>query len=1657
MTNNLTSPYVTGGGGTVFEFLVGTFYLTSLLTNEIPRGLDWGLVKQVKFQQKYAGHYLDDIVIIATDGKNERKLSLHVKHDLKFTKSDDMFKTVLNDCWKIFSSNEETFNKTKDRLGICLGLYNNKVKRHFIPLTELAKNTTNADDFFYKINIGKFAAKERREYLKLVKSILEETQNSIISDHELWEFLKSLVILFFDFEHEGNTDINICLNKIHQSLRNPSINNVQGVLDRLYRLVSELSPNAGIIDLATLRTRLLPFNITDAKNINSDLNLLRSHSKHVLSTIRDKIGNKINFPRYEILDEIFYELEQNDVIIISGQSMVGKSVISKMVANNLYSEGECIFLSSDYFYGTSLESFLHNININLNFDALLSAIGGSPLRCIIIDGLDKAKDENKQRIVIDILNHVKKYNESLKKYGDNDNYKFRIIFTCREEHVESFIDILYLYEEIQKKKLKIIEINPLTINEINEVAKEFPKIQTLVEKNNLYEFLSRPYILDKITLAGINVPENIPEILSETWFLNWLWRDLVRRGNALRSNEFDPDSREQLLLEIASSVIEGEKGYQINKHTDTKVIAGLLSDRLIARYNGEIRFAHDSIENWSIVIWLERQKENLNSVLRKIGSKNVINEAFRLYCLKKVEIDEDPENWFNLVKELKELKKILPRWYQIALIAPISSTNIQKNLSLIESHIFAQNSQYLSDLLKLFRNKFLFYDPYVYTVFPDLTKDDFDKIAIYWTRPNSLQWIPLLKIMLQNKEVIENDTSFEFSFITEKWMEVNFDSVTLNIEIAEFCIEKAKKLLDDYKDEPKHRYINSILWAANVIPDKVNKFVKEFALRDIDKSNYGFEDLLLGRGWLPLCKYMPKTALELYQNILTEKIEPDQFNTYYQLFHDLGTVNTRWYPKSHFKGPFLGLLRMHEDIGIELINFLVNHATECWILREKNEWNRTPIGQIIKLKNEEIEVYGDELVYSWYKPMSVAPITIGIALMALEYWLKCEISNNRKPDELFNKVVKNTKSVAIIGVIISVAFSHIDKFIEIIIPIIENPAFWVMDIYKASHDLAYSKSTLSIYQIVPYILLNSSDKNFERLQSAIRDFPVNPPFLFEEEKEIKLNEIISSCKVWASYADIKNYEILQKKDYTVLRVKLPNELEDALKEEREIFNKKMRLMELQNWSLKLINEDIVEPQFNLDSAFKYAYDLSEHDNIEYKPHHFLEESEERARSISLFVAALTLRKWKWIEENNHSEWVKDQLLNATFRSEPPLRGHDNVSLFERGYKRSAARSLPFILHKHPWDTRIEKAIVKLADHNNYQVNVMLFDALKGLWNDHEKLLMQCIKIILKKSRKEKMDIYHSHKNIGILESLKYKIDLFNINNILNKYSMGDMNTKRMESIPFCIPRLDEINKSISIKVIYLIKQMMNFTFNCYNISQENGYNKWSYNSWNSIFFKILANTLLYLKDDSVTDDITASILEQWINTPDMLEEFLRQLIIIKWDAESEDRFTDLWLNIGNNVFDSINNKLIKSYYIEKICGLLIFTDPWQIEENKMSILVQNKDVLSLIDRWCEVVGFYPTIFSNLILFLRRYGFEIFPEKGIEWIYNCVTKVEDEIKFINQSRISSQLSELLYDVWNKKNILIQTSKEYDKFTYLVDRMVDVGEPLAFKIQEKIFSK
>ncbi len=1668
-SGNNSNPFSTSGGGINFEQLVGTTYLVSLLTQEIPRGIDSGICKEVRFQQRWAGCLLDDIVVIANDGTIERKLAIQVKHDLFFSDAptNDTFAEAINASWKTFIGTFWKFNQDTDRLCIALGISQPKIDKHFRPILEWARTSRDSDEFIKKVTTQGFSSKEKKGYLQIMRNLLSKAKGSDLTNDELWQFLKCLVVIDFDLENAGSRDTTNSWNRLLTTIKGQDSNQAIVLFNVLTAIVKEFASSAGSITLQALRARIDPkIPLNDIPDCTLDLANLRKHTDLILASINDAIGLKIKLPRIEKVDELEALVKDNEVVVISDEPMTGKSVLLKLLANRLRAEGEIIAFSVERFAGPTLGAFLQSLQIQNDLSAILSSIGGAPFRCILIDGIERAKDEEKKRILNDLILTIQSYNKLVLSVNRHKNNCWRIVCTCRSSECQNILIHTNFRENLANSTLKAIELGVISNEEIGEVQKQFPNLTDILSKENLKHFISRPLILDILTLPNITISsKHLPSKLTETWLLDWYWKEIVRLGEGNRYGLGQPDQREKIILNLAKKSLKGEI-VQLDKiNIDTEAVSGLISDRLLVKEGNTLRFAHDVIEDWAQSTLLKNSEQQLVQFLLDYKEPLSLVRPFSLYASSLLEQDQYPDKWLNLLKLLKDKRILSPHWLQLTLTAPLFSPMLEEILPKIKEHLF-QDTELLSEFLKALRTSCVKPDSSIYSVFHGISQESFEQYLAYWTIPAANQWIPIIELMLQKQETIKDNVTDEFSFICEKWMtwSVNDTNQLLRQKIARFSLTILENgLLQVYEDQPKNRYILSVLYSANCLYEDASKFILTKALRDSDHKNYGFEELILEQGWIPICRFLPQIAVNLLKAILCDKRGNDRYE--YHDFFELGMRYTRWNPPTYLEGPFLIFLRMHEEQGLELIHEVVNHATEVWKKREEHG-NRQPLPQTLQLEGKNIELWGDEHVFQWYRYPNVAPNAITCALMALEHWMNEQVKNKEKiPKQLFKNVLMRTNSMAMVGVCSSVGLSNINASLEGILPILENPAIWIADIYRLGQDATAESSIKAFanyfslnrtkeqnsYRILlelarqPHrrfdfrsfilpILLGPNEILRDRLQNAMCDFPNKIPIFFQDEKENTklLNQRLDICKILAAQSDIKNYQTFEIEGKVGLQFKMPAELENEQREKTEAVEKFNRVYGLLGWSLTLLDDNRPVPTAVLDSAFKFADELVSNDNPNYQPNDPIEYSEMQAQAIAAFAAAIVINNWQWIEDNKKCSWFEKQLLIAATRPEPQSEKNNPISIYPMGYRRSAARALCRLQQK------VNKKIVRenifaLSTDANTEVRRFLFTGLRDLWLSDPELVWDCIDANIKQA-----NIFHS-KNRKIGDYLPTEID-----------------TDTLILVLYCIPTSDEINQIPQIdKIIDILEEMLRFTVTSYSFYQDKNdqYNSWDHKDWNQTLFWTIANVGLRIPQDKAKTIFFEHVLENWVTSPPILITFLRSLLAVGGQRELEDKLAKLWLDIGKAIIAKLDSCNLRDF--SEIAGLLIFTDPHGIISWTVSEWKPLRSLVPLIEEWCQKIGYHADAFPSLVRFLKTIGFSIFSEYGISWLFTCLSRMNDEKAALQ--KVSFSLSELLCNAWSKQKAAIKQNPEnLRRFILMVDKLASYGNPEAIRLQSKLQS-
>ena len=1716
----LSNPFSTSVGGVTFEHLVGASYLVSLLAMDVPRGLDRGIIYKVRFQQRWSGAVLDDIVVTShTSDEQERHLALQVKHDLIFSdaESNTLFRQVVSDCWQTFTSAMGwPFDSTKDRIGIAVGEYSAALDQHLQRVLDWARTSESATEF-KKIEIKGFSSAQMRRYVQVFRNLLTPSAGREISNEELWQFLRCLVVLYFDFEHSGSRDATIVWNRLLDQLAERDDAIARNFFNTLTSLVERYARDAAGLTLDSLREVLGgDFPLRDQVNCGRDLARLREHSDRALGSITTTLGSKLHLPRTQLLEETLDRLKAAQALVITGEPGVGKSVLLHALANRLRQEGEILVTSVERLSGPSLEAFAADLQLQNDFQTLLGAVSSAPLRCLLIDRLEKATfDPNRRRVLNDLVREIKCHNEKVISRSGHPDACWRIVATCWKEELADLLPHLALREDVRDASLQTMEVDGLTDEELNEVSQTFPRLSYLISQEHVQPLLRRPLVLDFLTLPEVSLPSQaLPEVFTETWLMDLYWHQVIRLANGARDGIGSPDAREQTMLRLGKRRLEIEQAWVSIEELDAESVMGLARDRVIKREDALVRLAHDVLEDWVATRILASHREDLLQYLKSCEEFLALVRPLRLLALRQLEKNRSPEQWLELLSVLRGQEGLSPRWYQTVLTAPLFSPLLQDILGAIEPHLLADEGQLLSELLQAMRTISTAPSPTLSQILVGLPQPELEKYLAYGRDPIVEQWLPVLGLILKHKSHLPLGCLREVAEVVNVWMKT--PDVPLRKDFGQFCLDFLRFDVGEALDNTCYAKSNSIvihsqgtiadqtyrlfkgalLWAADCLPEQVERFVNEALERD-DRD---LPELLLQdytADWVPLCRYLPGVLADATERLLCQPLQPDRFESYYWLCMHYGIHNDHGWrlPPTYMKGPFLGLLRLAPEHGIRLIARMTDHATIVWRECENREWRRTPLPQTIHLSSGPHQIWGDERVYAWFRYPNVGPHGVTCALMALEHWMDEQIKAGTDPQTLFETVLSSSSSAAVAGVCVSVALADWRARAQAVLPILEQPAFWFMDRNRAIQEGsaasfieafdAFSSDgdrniarqmaeaphrRLRIDHLAQAILLGGPSEAQERLQKAMGAFPENPPFFFEEERQNRalVQHRVEVCEFIAAAADLESYEVVPGKEEGtyMIQLRLPEELEKKRKESERELDETGQIFKLLNWTQKVLDEGQSD-ELSLNEALELAKQLAVDDNSRVAPRDHHEEL--RAQAIALAAAAFIERGFEWIKKNEHLPWCRQQLLLAASRPEKRWDFDTPKTQFRWDFRRSAARALPRLLQQNPRDTEIRRAILGLVSHPHYEVRVFLFNALRGLWSTDPEFVWLCIALeaerALRSPRSPSSGITCGLKQlVSRLEETIRLAARARMPRSLANVPLLQIDYLGLACVLYALPVSGpDAPLDINPRHLTFMDDLIALTIKLYRLSKET-YHDHSRNwiqvplEWSSPFFELGANWTLYLPPEQAEEHILQPILSSWEQAFGLAEELLRALLLAGSRPELHSRFVEVWRMLVPEILESPTCRNLSGWLdreLRNMLGLLVLYDPTGIVSWKIDFWEPVLELTDLIDGWVEVVGHHPECFPSLVGLLRSIGFRLFSVHGINWLFTCFENSGDPDRLFKEDKISSSLAILLHDAWYKQGDLLRTdSTRWHQFVVLVDYLAAKGEQVAVELQRKI---
>lgn len=908
-----------------------------------------------------------------------------------------------------------------------------------------------------------------------------------------------------------------------------------------------------------------------------------------------------------------------------------------------------------------------------------------------------------------------------------------------------------------------------------------------------------------------------------------------------------------------------------------------------------------------------------------------------------------------------------------------------------------------------------------------------------------------------------------------------------------------------------------VLHSADVLPEKVKAYLK----RVLEWGNSDAVEEIL-RNYRVLIDYIPEEFTDFVIDVLISKprcpITPDsdlEFAIYLAKSHlprpdpSFG-IRDKWDyelfdPPAYIQGPFLYLLTKDEDEGLRLIHTLTNAATDRWCeqaqRRGSDEHPLTLLPVRLNLTFGTHDFWGNVQVYCWYRSITHnGPKAVISALMALEVWMYKQIEAGRDVEALFEDILRESNSVAVLGVCLSIALAHPQKCLKAALPIVSSPAIWRMDINRLVGDMSgrfqlpFEKNDwtykileehdqkphrkLEVRSLAIYYLFFSDDSLRACFEEAVAQFAKNLPFQYREEQEdtIAVSAIQKQMENYQVFGIRENYRFFKDGDNLYVQVEPPEDIKKRNEEGLAFNSEYQRWLGMEVWSRKAMEEGEAEEITTLEEMVRSAKELQQPNDFVSRE---LENSYDNTRlgAIAGIAAAILVINFEWVKSQNLLQWSRDVLMAAAHAVQPSIYAAPLCK-----FDVSAGRGLASLAAHGVADAKVRQEIIQLVSKSlrrfdcAHEIVKAVFSGLQGAWNVDPVLCWNALSLCLSLSVIPEKLYYGTR--VGEFGTSFEELETWKDSVMQNHFNYLSKNeVPELPRIPiarnivfvheqakyglYALP-LTELcrDSNTKDKLLRLGDDLVARTI-ADNLPVEGK----AYSQpdrpymWNPFIFNWTACLAKSLSVEETRHHILIPLQDNWSQVPELTADLLNGYIShqIAYVEGPTAKALETWKEVCNWVLNSPEISRKASYdYLARDTGevlqLIVFT---QHSSSRIKDDWQHANLfIDIFDKWVSVVGHNPSAYSHLLTMLNGIGWQFAPELTLEWLNRCASNAVHDLW--NEERGNGRrTAELLNRIWNSFERQIRSDKLIlQRYSNLVYRLVEAGIALASVLRQKL---
>lgn len=1143
------SVFQKGGGGTNFEQAVQTAFLTALVIRGNAPCLPANEIIEVSFQNTSRGYETDDLLVVAKSALGEHKLLMQIKHDISFTLKNEIFKEVIQAFWRDFN-NAVIFDRTKDKLVVVKNGLTKDERNHLRSLFNWANTHATHSDFLKEVN----RIDGKKERLEVFRQLLQEANSNVaLTDKELWEFLRCMDVLEYDFLNGGSVDETHFLNLIKLSKRKETALTEKDVWNNILAFASRLNKDGGNVTTQTIQQEEI-YKHFAAEQLSPYLKAvekLRSDSKVILKPLKNTIG-KLHLDRSHVKDSIVDAIASFQFTIVTGRPGVGKSAESKDVLLNNFPHASKFVFRADQFSRPHLANVFSDLGINESINDIVSLISLIPDKIIFLDSLEKLLEADPECA-------FKQLSVLLKEFPD-----IKVIASSRKYA----IDLLIQKFDLKKEELGIVEVLPLNDEELDGVLKEYPQLQGVIKNQLIKNLLQSAKYLDFAVSALRKTSDDYSNIsLSE--FKSRLWDLLV--VDVVNTTGGLPIKRENAFMEIAVKRAKEMKLFTQPTQADFEAVLLLERDEIIFQEPNNRRYApsHDILEDWALTRFVSVQYEEYsdpNEFFNNLGNEPAIRRAFRLWV--EEYLLQDSRKVHELIRKSLTDNSIEKYWSDELLIAIFKSEDCSSFFISFERELLEGNGVLLNRCLHLIRTACKETDVSGSTIlFP--IGSGWQQVILFIN--NQLHDLNHLRHSIYN---LLYDWEYRLLFQTVSEQEAEaVRSIVLHFINQ---IENGDEFWDEKLIESRKNGLVTLLFnLAKFAKDEIKEFLRRASIKKEEREHWRTRKFYETAIETCLSGLHTRTLVEECAELIIEtawkewKLKPSEEPENGSIASLVGPRRMRheecwgiennfsFFPSGVYKTPMYNLLKHHPLKGVQFICEFLNYSVDFYIHEEDCDYKRPLIQIQVRLNDGTIvNQWGNPALWTAYRGLSVTHYLIESILMSLEKYLletaqrKTDVSKSNTKF-LFDYLLTNSNNVAVTGMLVSVAIAHPEVVEEQIVPLLSVKEFYEWD----------------------------SSRSFQE-GSALA--PIDNNISFAQEERFKSNQLAHRKKFFHGLSDfIIDYQFNIRSANKQIHA-LFDDLHEKTNDAGIFWKKKLSEIDARNWDAKhdVENERIIfQPKY----------------------------------------------------------------------------------------------------------------------------------------------------------------------------------------------------------------------------------------------------------------------------------------------------------------------------------------------------------------------------------------------------------------------------------------------------------------------------------------------